>query len=283
MPNYLSAAFSSGSGHQQVCVSHVLRDDIITLFQWEELSPRPVPENLCKLRGIVADISRIADQSPYVSAQIKASLRECNHNLEAECANLQHLTQLAHRAARDASYVLHWRGRFFDRLHERILELSRLRAGFDGSRQAFHERVSNLLTEEIRRNAKGSIHDGILSGLKPSLDRIDKYYHEVDVSLHTEEKCLKKIHSSLCVTSDDKRRWEHIRDACKEAFNLLTTRVSATFSRISSTLTSNNKAPLPPPHMPQPMVSALVTHFPLSVYLICISISFLLAEEYSRP
>jgi len=211
-----------------VTVFPTLCNDVITFFQWEELSPRPVPENLCELRGIVADISRTVDQSPYVSAQIKASLRECNRNLEAECANLQHLTQLAHRAARDASYVLRWRARFFDRLHERILELSRLRAGFDGSRQAFHERVSNLLTGEIR-NAKGSIHDGVLSRLKPSLDRIDKYYHEVDVSLHTEEKCLKKIRSSLRVTSDDKRRWEHIRDACKEAFNLLTTRVSATF------------------------------------------------------
>jgi len=231
LPSSFSAAFSSGSAtssHHQVCVSHMLCNDVITFFQWEELSPRPVPENLCELRGIVADISRTVDQSPYVSAQIKASLRECNRNLEAECANLQHLTQLAHRAARDASYVLRWRARFFDRLHERILELSRLRAGFDGSRQAFHERVSNLLTGEIR-NAKGSIHDGVLSRLKPSLDRIDKYYHEVDVSLHTEEKCLKKIRSSLRVTSDDKRRWEHIRDACKEAFNLLTTRVSATF------------------------------------------------------
>ncbi|KAF8490158.1 hypothetical protein F5888DRAFT_1742622 [Russula emetica] len=75
----------------------------------------------------------------------------------------------------------------------------------------------------------------MLSSVKPLFDKIDKYYNEVNVSLRVEEECLRKIHSSLRVTSDDRRRWEHIRDACNETFDLLTT-----------------GAPLPPPHMPQP-------------------------------
>ncbi len=206
-----------------------------------DLSPRPVPENLGKLRfgGIAADISRTVDQSPYVSAQIKASLRDCTRHLEAECAKLEHLTQLARRAAHDASNVLRWRIRFFEALDDRILELSQLRARFVDSRQAFHEQLANLLAGEIR-NARGRVHDGMLSGLKPPFDQIDKYYYEVNVSLYVEEKSLKKIRSSFRVTSDDRRRWEHIRDACGEASNLLAAEVGAMFSRISFTLTSDN-------------------------------------------
>jgi hypothetical protein len=194
---------------------------------------------LNQLRGIAADISRTADQSPYVSAQVKASLRECTRRLEAECANLEHLTQLARRAAKDASNVFLWRIRFFDALDDRIEELSQLRARFVDSRRAFREQPNSLLAGEIR-DARRRAHSGMLSSVKPLFDKIDKYYNEVNVSLRVEEECLWKIRSSLRVTSDDKRRWEHIRDACNEAFNLLTTGVSATFHRTPSTLTSDN-------------------------------------------
>lgn len=88
--------------------------------------------------------------------------------------------------------------------------------------------------------AKGRIHDGLLSGVKPLFDKIDKYYNEVNVALRVEEECLKKIRSSLRVTPEDKRRWEYIRDACMEASNLLTTGVSTTFARVPSKLTSDD-------------------------------------------
>ena len=194
---------------------------------------------MCELRRITADISRAADQSPYVSAQVKATLRECTRYLEAECVNLEHLIQLAHRAAQDASNVLRWRIRFFDALDDRISELSQLRARFGDSRRAFHEQPNNLLAGEIR-DAKNRIHTGMLSSVKPLFDKIDKYYYEINVSLRVEEEYLRKIRSSLRVTPNDRRRWEHIRDACNEAFHLLTTGVSATSPRIPSTLTSDN-------------------------------------------
>jgi hypothetical protein len=178
------------------------------------------------------------DQSPYVSAQVKESLRECTRHLEAECAKLEHLTQLAHRAAQDASNVLRWRIRFFDALDDRIQELSQLRARFVKSRQSFYDQPNNLLSGEIR-NARGRFHTGMLSGVKPLFDKIDKYYNEVNVSLRVEEDCLRKIRRSLRVTADDRRRWEHIRDACNETFNLLAAGVSAKFPRIFSTLTSD--------------------------------------------
>jgi hypothetical protein len=98
----------------------------------------------------VADISRAVDQSPYVSAQIKAILRDCTRQLDSECATLKHMTELARRAANDASDVLHWRIRFFKALDDRILELSRLREGFVDSRRAFRDQPTNLLTGEIR-------------------------------------------------------------------------------------------------------------------------------------
>jgi hypothetical protein len=80
----------------------------------------------------------------------------------------------------------------------------------------------------------------MLSGLKPLFEKIDKHYKEVNVSLFVEEERLKKIRSSFRVTPDDRRRWEHIRDACIEASNLLTTEVSTTFTRVPSTLTPDN-------------------------------------------
>ena len=219
----------------------------------------------------MADISRAADQSPYVSAHVKASLRECTRHLDAECAKLEHLTQLAHRAAQYGSSVLSRRIHFFDAaLDDRILELSQLRARFVDSRRAFRQQPNNLLTEAIR-DAKGKAHAGMLSSVKPLFEKIDKYYNEVNVSLYVEEECLQRIRSSLRVTSDDRRRWEHIRDACKEASNLLATGVSATYPRIPSTLTLDNQTPLPPPHMPQPMVSASFIYLPFPVDLIFLS------------
>jgi hypothetical protein len=194
---------------------------------------------LRELRGIAADISRTVDQSPYVSAQVKASLRECIRHLEAECANLEHLTQLSHRAAHDASNVLRWRIRFFEALDDRIQELSQLGTRFLDSRRTFHEQPNNRLAEAIR-NTRGRAHAGMLSSVKPLFDKIDKYHSEVNVSLRGEVECLSNIRSSLHVTSDDKRRWEHIRDACNEAFNLLRTGVSATFPQFPSALTSDN-------------------------------------------
>jgi hypothetical protein len=67
----------------------------------------------------------------------------------------------------------------------------------------------------------------MLSGLKPLFDKIDKYYNEVNVSLRVEQECLQKISSSLRVTPDDRIRWEHIRDACQEAYDLLKTEVGS--------------------------------------------------------
>ena len=117
----------------------------------------------------MADISHAVDQSPYISAQIKASIRDCTRKLEAECATLRHLTQLAHRAATDASNVLRWRIRFFDALDERILELSQLRARFVDSRRAFHDQPANLLAGETR-NGKQNDPDGVFNLLMYIID-----------------------------------------------------------------------------------------------------------------
>jgi hypothetical protein len=68
----------------------------------------------------------------------------------------------------------------------------------------------------------------MLSDLRPLFDRIDRYFNEVTVSLRVEEECLNGIRNSLNVTPDDRRRWEHIRDACKEASNLLISEVTPT-------------------------------------------------------
>jgi hypothetical protein len=88
--------------------------------------------------------------------------------------------------------------------------------------------------------ARGRVHGGMLTGVKPLFDKIDKYYNEVNVSLRVEQECLQKIRSSLRVTLDDKRRWEHIRDACREASKLLTNDVRTTcLLHLPSTLTPN--------------------------------------------
>jgi len=164
--------------------------------------------------------------------------------------------------------VLRRRIHFFDAaLDDRILELSQIRARFVDSGRAFRQQPNNLLAEAIQ-NAKGHVHTGMLSSVKPLFEKINKYYSEVNVSLLVEEECLRKIRSSLRVTSDDRRRWEHIRDACNVAFNLLTTGVSVTSPRIPYILTSDNQAPPPALYISQPMVSASVIHLPFSVDLI---------------
>jgi hypothetical protein len=66
------------------------------------------------------------------------------------------------------------------------------------------------------------------SDLRTLFDQIEEYYWEVNVSLLTEERRLKDIRRSLRVTPDDRLRWEHIRDACREASRLLTTEDSHT-------------------------------------------------------
>ena len=98
----------------------------------------------------MADITHAVDQSPYVSAEIKATLRECTRQLEAEYATLKHMTQLAHHAANDASNVFRSRIRFFEALDDRTLELSRLRERFGDSRRAFLGNPTELLTGEIQ-------------------------------------------------------------------------------------------------------------------------------------
>ena len=80
----------------------------------------------------------------------------------------------------------------------------------------------------FRLAARHRVHEGMLSGLSPLFNDIDKYYREINVSLYAEEECLRKIRSSFRVTVDDKRRWEYIRDACREASDVLTSEVSST-------------------------------------------------------
>jgi len=63
--------------------------------------------------------------------------------------------------------------------------------------------------------------------LRPLFNDIDTYYREINVSLYAEEESLKKIRRSFRVTPDDKRRWEYIRNACREASDLLTSDVSS--------------------------------------------------------
>jgi hypothetical protein len=105
---------------------------------------------MCELRIIVSEISHAADQSQYVSVQVKESLRECKRHLEAECSKFVDLTHLAHRAADSSKNVLHSRIAFFEALDNRIQELSQLRLRFAESRKAFRAQPSNLLLEGIR-------------------------------------------------------------------------------------------------------------------------------------
>ncbi|KAF8264562.1 hypothetical protein EI94DRAFT_1738162 [Lactarius quietus] len=92
----------------------------------------------------------------------------------------------------------------------------------------------------------------MFSELKPLFDKIDGYYKEVNVSLLAEERHLKVIRRSLRVTPDDRLRWEHIRDACREASNLLATEDNHAQSQPhphhgSSFAPSDRPPPLPVP------------------------------------
>lgn len=182
--------------------------------------PQPVPENLCELRNIVADIFHAANKSPFVQAQTKQKLSDHLGQLDAECSQIATLAGLAHRAASGSADVLLSRIRFFEALDDRIRQISALRERFVDSRKTFREKPTRLLAGSIR-DAKGHAHEGMFSDLRPLFDQIDGYYKEVNVSLLAEERRFEAIRRSLRVTPDDRLRWEHIRDACREASRLL--------------------------------------------------------------
>ncbi|KAH9954572.1 hypothetical protein BC827DRAFT_954965 [Russula dissimulans] len=192
----------------------------------------PVPGNLCQVQTIVADIYRTVERS-RVPDQVKENLKQCTRQLEDECSKSTKLTQLVHRAANDSRNVLLSRIRFLDSLEGRINELSQLRAKFIDSRRAFREQPNRLLTELIRE-ARHQVHDGMLSKLRPLFKDIRRYYNEINVSLYTEEECLKKIRRSFRFTPDDRHRWEYIRDECRKASYLFTGAISNRFSRVPS-------------------------------------------------
>ena len=79
----------------------------------------------------------------------------------------------------------------------------------------------------------------MFSDLRPLFDQIDGYYREVNVSLLAEERHLKAIRRSLRVTPDDRLRWEHIRDACREASGLLMSEDSPSQTRTQSSRSSS--------------------------------------------
>ncbi|KAH9049770.1 hypothetical protein EDB83DRAFT_1386545 [Lactarius deliciosus] len=209
--------------------------------------PQPVPENLCELRNIVADISHAANRSPFVQAQTKKKLSDLRGRLDAECSQIVTLTRLAHRAASESANVLLSRIRFFEALDDRIRQISALRERFVDSRKTFREKPTKLLAGSIR-DAKGHTHEGMFSDLKPLFDQIDEYYKEVNVSLLAEERRLNAIRRSLRVTPDDRLRWEHIRDACREASRLLAVDESHTHPHHSSSFAPTDRPP--PPSVP---------------------------------
>ncbi|KAH9058079.1 hypothetical protein EDB87DRAFT_1685725 [Lactarius vividus] len=226
--------------------------------QYETLlpGPQPVPENLCELRNIVADISHAANRSPFVQTQTKKKLSDLRGRLDAECSQIVTLTRLAYRAASESANVLLSRIRFFEALDERIRQISALRERFVDSRRTFREKPTKLLAGSIR-DAKGHAHEGMFSDLEPLFDQIDDYYKEVNVSLLAEERRLKAIRRSLRVTPDDRLRWEHIRDACREASRLLAVEESDTIQTHphSSSFAPSDRPPPPSvPHTgtPQP-------------------------------
>ena len=214
------------------------------LLQYDALSPgpQPVPQNLYELQSILAEIFHASDTSSSVQTQTKLTLSDCLGRLDAECSQIVTLTQLAQRAASESANVLLSRIRFFEALDDRIHQISALRERFVASRKTFREKPTKLLAGSIRDGkppphtsalffyrgsrpptARGHAHEGMFSDLKPLFDQIDGYYKEVNVSLLAEERHLKVIRRSLRVTPDDRLRWEHIRDACREASRLLAT------------------------------------------------------------
>jgi hypothetical protein len=170
-------------------------------------------------------------------------------------------------AASESANVLLSRIRFFEALDDRIHQISVLRERFVDSRKTFREKPTKLLAGSIRDGklppslffaeahdfptARGHAHEGMFADLKPLFDQIDRYYKEVNVSLLAEERHLKTIRRSLRVTPDDRLRWEHIRDACREASRLLAAednhaQVQAHPHR-SSSFVPSDRPPGPPP------------------------------------
>ena len=98
----------------------------------------------------MADIYRTVERSPYVSDKIKATLKGCTRQLEAECSRSTNLAQLVQRAANDSANVLRSRIHFLDALDDRINELSQLRTKFIDSRRQFQEQPNRLLAEGIQ-------------------------------------------------------------------------------------------------------------------------------------
>lgn len=145
---------SDGGSH----FSSVLHDDDVidrvrgrleTEKKRATLSPPPIPDNLCELKQIVSEIFYATENSQYVTPQVKDALRDCMHNLEAECNELTKLTHLGHRAAEYSKKALYLRMQFFNVLERRIEELSQLRSNFAESRDAFKAQPTRLLLEGI--------------------------------------------------------------------------------------------------------------------------------------
>lgn len=229
--------------------------------QYEALAPgpQPVPQNLGELQSIVAGILHGANTSNCIHAQTKQILSGSLGQLEAECTRVVTLTNLAQRAASESAHVLLSRIRFFEALDDRINQISALRERFVDSRKTFREKPTKLLAGSIR-DARGHAHEGMFSDLKPLFDQIDGYYKEVNVSLLAEERHLKVIRRSLRVTPDDRLRWEHIRDACREASRLLATEddyvQSQPHPHHSSSFAPSNQ---PPPPQPTPSPTDIIS------------------------
>jgi hypothetical protein len=120
-------------------------------LQYAALSPpQPVPEDLCELRDIVADITYAANRSPFVQTATKQRLSNLLGQLDAECSRVVHLTGLAQSAAGGSANVLLSRIRFFDALDERIRQISALRRRFVDSRDDFREKPAKALVGSIR-------------------------------------------------------------------------------------------------------------------------------------
>ncbi|KAI9435050.1 hypothetical protein H4582DRAFT_700219 [Lactarius indigo] len=123
-------------------------------------------------------------------------------------------------------------------------------------------------SQGVSGTRKATQHEGMFSDLEPLFDQIDEYYREVNVSLLAEERRLKAVRRSLRVTPDDRLRWEHIRDACREASRLLAVEDSHSTQAHPHPYHSSSFAPSdrpPPPSAPhtgapQPQPAATVKH-----------------------
>ena len=121
-------------------------------LQYEALSPgpQPVPENLCELRSILAEIVEAANRSPFVQPRTRQRLCNLLARLDALCGQIVTLTGLAQRAAGESASVLLSRIRFFEALDDRIRQISTLRERFVESRETFRKKPTRLLAGSIR-------------------------------------------------------------------------------------------------------------------------------------